>query len=254
MAFGDLNGDGRDEIVDPVLGSHLAVYRALYYPGHVVLTGPTSDNLVQVQGLSMLPQEVNLTSSVASWMKSAGKDGVGNVTYRMNLTADHAGMVRVSSLTVTYKIETPPAKSPRTYSPQGMAVTLVLLGLLIVVSLSIGAPAAPKEAQKRPAKAAPKKAPKPEDVEEPGPVIVRAPPSIQVKAGKDDWDKARPGKATAKKETRPAPPKGPPVKVEVVKAGWRPTKQSVEHQKFEKAAELREKIKTEKKVKRKDDD
>jgi len=254
VAFGDLNGDGRDEIVDPVLGSHLAVYRALYYPGHVVLSGPTSDNLLQVQGLSMLPQEVNLTTSVASWLKTAGKSGTGNVTYRMNLTADRAGMVRITGLTVTYKIETPPPKSPRTYSGSGIAITLVLLGLLVVVSLSVSAPAAPKEAKRSPAKAAPKRPPKPKEVEEPGPVIVRAPPSVQVKAGKEDWDKAKKGKPPVKKEGKPAPPKGPPVKVEVVRAGWRPSKQSVDHQKFEKAAEMREKIKTEKKVKRKDDD
>lgn len=257
VAFGDLNGDGRDEVVDPVLGTHLAVYRALYYPGHVVLSGPANENLHQVQGLSQLPQEVNLTASVASWLKAAGKDGTGNITYRMNLSADRAGMVRVSGLTVTYKIESPSPKTARAYSEQGMVVTLILLGLLIVVSLSVGAPASSKEAKGRPAKAIPTKPSKgkPKKREdEPGPVIVRAPPPVQVKTKKDDWDRTKKGLPTAKKVEKPAPPKGPPVKVEVVRAGWKPSKQTVEHQKFEKAAEHRDKIKTEKKGKRKDVD
>jgi hypothetical protein len=254
VAFGDLNDDGRDEVVVPALGRYVEVYRALYFPGNVGLSGPTGENLEVNAGILQTAQQVNLTASVNAWLQKVGKGSSGNVTYRMNLTAGRAGIVRVSGLSIKYKVEKAPVGGTgRDFSEQGIVITLVLLGMLVLVSLSVGQPKAPEKERPRKGKGAKTKPHKHKHLDrglkEPGPVIIRA-PAVQVKAGKDEWDKVPTAKATAKKVEK-KPPAGPPVKVEVVSQGWRPSKQTVDHSKFEKAAEHREDIKKEKDYKKK---
>jgi len=249
VAFSDLNGDERDEMVVPVLGSHLAVYRALYYPGNFHLYDPTGDNLLQNPGLFQVSQEVNLTSSVQTWLDKADPGATENLTYRMNLTAGRAGMVHVSSLVVRYKIERPvTGREPKTFSTQGAGITLVLLGILVFVALSVTSePPRTEPEPVRSKRAKPKGAPKAKEKSPvPGPVIVRK-PAVQVSSQKEEWDKHKDLKAPRKAEATKAP-KGPPVKVEVSK-DWRPSKNTVEQMKLEKATEHRDDIKIEKKYK-----
>gem|GEM_PF-4096890 len=244
VAFADLNGDDRDELVDPVLGSHLAVYRALYYPANFHLYGPAGDNLLQNPGLFQLSQDVNLTSSVQTFLEKNGPDASGNLTYRMNLTAGRAGMVHVSDLVVRYKIEKPvTGREPKKFSAQGAAVTVVLLGLLVFVALYM----IPEPSRKEPEPTRPKAARPKDKHPKPGPVIVRK-PAVQVTKEKEEWDKHKEVKVAKKAEPEKVP-KGPAVKVEVSK-DWKTSKKTVDQMKLEKATEHRDGIKQDKKYKK----
>jgi hypothetical protein len=251
VAFSDLNGDERDELVVPVLGSHIAVYRALYYPGNFHLYGPTGDNLLQNPGLFSVSQDVNLTSSVQSWLEKVGPGATGNLTYRMNLTTGRAGMVHVSALEVRYKIESPvTGREPKKFSNQGAGITLVLLGLLVFVALSVTSkPPRTEPDPVRTVRAKPKGALKTKQKgTAPGPVIVRK-PAVQVSSQKEEWDKHKDPETTKKAEATKTS-QGPPVKVEVSK-DWKPSKKTVDQMKLEKATEHRDGIGFEKKNKKK---
>jgi hypothetical protein len=251
VAFSDLNGDERDEVVVPVLGTHIAVYRALYYPGNFHMYGPAGDNLLQNPGLFQTSQDVNLTGSLKTFFEANGPGAIGNLTYHMNLTAGRAGMVRVSALIIHYKLPGPPAaREPKQFSAQGAGITLVLLGLLAFVALSVTTEKERAEPEPVRSKGSKPKGAQKSKVKrsEPGPVIVRK-PAVQVQVQKKEWDHQKDVKAPKKGEATIVP-KGPPVKVEVSKDDWRPSKKTVEQMKLDKATEHRDGIKVEKKYKK----
>ena len=248
-AFGDLNGDERDEMVEPVFGSDVAVYRALYYPANIHINGPAGDNLLQGPGLFQGVQDLNLTSSVQTWIANNNK-APGNMTYTMNLSASRSGMVHVFGLEVSYKVEhIITTAEPKKFSPEGTVITVVLLVLLAFVAGSVTSGQQRKKPEPvRPKTIKPKGTTKSKEKRmEPGPVIIRK-PAVQVKAEKEDWDKHKDAELPAKAEATKVP-KGPAVKVEVSK-DWKPSKQTIEKMKLEKATELRDDIKVERKYKK----
>jgi hypothetical protein len=209
------------------------------------------ENLWVNPGLLQIEQDVNLTSSLSSFLDQADKEGVGNLTYHMNLTAGRAGVAKVTGLIVKYKIPVPvTGQNNKDFSPQGAGIMLVMLGLLIIVAMAVSSSKAPAQEPQVTIKAKGKKKEKEDVHPEPGPVIVRK-PKVQVKAEKEEWDKPKKDqgkpdkKAGPLKEVKPAG-----IKVEVQKGGWKPSKSTVDRSKFEKAAEMRDEIKKDKKYKK----
>jgi hypothetical protein len=237
-SFHDFLGDGQDEVVLPILTTHIAVYRTFYYPGKVGLGISGGAEVLEETGLLNSEANVNLTGPLNEHLKAL-RDANGkedNVTISLNVSAGKAGIVRLSNLVIKYKSKKEAGNGEEHFSITGTDAIflLIMLIVLIVLSLLVGAPWTPDEAERILGR-------KPKRRK-------RRPPKKKKKARPAKKKKTKKKKKKKKKKVEPEKPKKEPaVRVEVLKKPKKKKrKKGVDLKKLDEAAKLRDKLKSEK--------
>jgi hypothetical protein len=159
--FTDFDGDARDEMVIPTLTDHITVFWNLYYPGDVTIQVGANVTLVDTM-TARSGVKVNLTGLMNSYLDvKRPPEGTydPNVTVKVpvSITAAQRGVVRLSGLRMAFvphvtPVVPPDGKKDNVTEPfrfdlrEGRTqVLLFLVGMLVVISLTLGPPKAAEE-------------------------------------------------------------------------------------------------------------
>lgn len=150
--FHDFLGDGRDELALPVLSTHIAIYRALYYPSDVSIS-VGGHEATSFSGIFDTSQDVNITEALNLYLKEMRDAGEkGNISVPIKVQAQGAGIVRLSNVNIRFKLDKEEEdkddnRGHLDFNDPGTWTLFIMLFVLIVISISIAAPRAPEEVE-----------------------------------------------------------------------------------------------------------